>query len=169
MPAPKGNKFWEQRASHGRDTLFASPELLWEAAVEYFKWCDDNPMIEYDYRGKDATPVEIKKPIPYTMQGLCFYLDCNVFYFNQFEKAIKERKAEGKSKDTDEGFSLVISRIRDFMFNQKLSGAAAGLFNANIIARELGLSDKQTLSNDPENPFEGGNQVVVFQLPENNR
>ena len=43
MAAPKGNKFWMLRSKHGRDKLFATPELLWDAACEYFQWCDENP------------------------------------------------------------------------------------------------------------------------------
>ena len=43
MAAPKGNQFWMLRSKHGRDKLFATPEALWEAACEYFQWCDENP------------------------------------------------------------------------------------------------------------------------------
>lgn len=42
MAAPKGNQFWMLRSKHGRDKLFATPEALWEAACEYFQWCDEN-------------------------------------------------------------------------------------------------------------------------------
>jgi hypothetical protein len=28
MAAPKGNKFWMMRSKHGRDKLFASPQLI---------------------------------------------------------------------------------------------------------------------------------------------
>ena len=28
------------------DKLFNTPELLWEAACEYFEWCVDNPLLE---------------------------------------------------------------------------------------------------------------------------
>ena len=41
MAAPKGNQFWMLRSKHGRDKLFATPEALWEAACEYFQWCDE--------------------------------------------------------------------------------------------------------------------------------
>jgi hypothetical protein len=61
MGAPKGNQFWKLRSKHGRDTLFESPEKMWEAACEYFQWCDDNPLLEIDFRGKDATQVTIPK------------------------------------------------------------------------------------------------------------
>ena len=41
--APKGNQFWKLRSKHGRDKLFATPDLLWEAACEYFAYCDKHP------------------------------------------------------------------------------------------------------------------------------
>ena len=37
------------------------------------------------------------------------------------------------------------------MFEQKFAGAAVGLFNANIIARDLGLTDKQEIKMDNAN------------------
>ena len=46
MSSPACNQFWKQRSKHGRDMLFASPTLLWEAACEYFEWCEDNPITE---------------------------------------------------------------------------------------------------------------------------
>lgn len=134
MPAPKGNQFWKLRAKHGRDKLFASPELLWEAACEYFTWCDENPWTRQEWVGKDAYEVQRNLPRPYTIQGLCLYLDANVQYFNDFERGLKEKP--------DQGFSTIISRIRETIFTQKYEGAAVGIFNHNIIARDLGLVDK---------------------------
>ena len=43
--ANTGNEGWRNRSKHGRDTLFAFPPLMWEAACEYFKWCDENPFV----------------------------------------------------------------------------------------------------------------------------
>lgn len=146
MAAPKGNQFWKLRSKHGRDKLFATPQLLWEAACEYFDWCDKNPLIEIDFKGKDAIKVELPKMRPYTMQGLCIYLGCNTKYFFDFEKRINQRKGR-ISKD----FSEIITRIREVVYNQKFSGAAAGFLNPNIIARDLGLSEK--ISGDKESPL----------------
>ena len=129
--APKGNQFWKLRSKHGRDKLFATPKLMWEAACEYFQWCDDNPLIEIDFMGKNITRVEKPKMRPYTLQGLCLYLDCSISYFREFKK--------GCPKD----FLSVITRIEEIIYNQKFSGAAAGFLNPNIIARDLGLVDKQ--------------------------
>lgn len=46
MAAPKGNRFWEARSSHGRNPKFESPEALWAACCEYFEWVEANPLWE---------------------------------------------------------------------------------------------------------------------------
>ena len=156
MAAPKGNQFWKIRSKHGRDKLFATPKLMWEAACEYFQWCDDNPFYETEQAKSVSKPfkdketgevtfpeqfVKLPKMRPYTIQGLCLYLDCNVLYFNQFENNLKD-KVDSESKD----FSIITTRIRETIYNQKFSGAASGFLNASIIARDLGLADKQEMS-----------------------
>ena len=133
MAAPEGNEFWKLRSKHGRDKLFDSPELLWEAACEYFKWCEDHPLIEIDYKGKDADKVEIPKMRAFTLTGLCLYLGCNTAYFRSFKS---------QNKDKEEDFNTVITRIEETAYTQKLVGAAAGFLNPNIISRDLGLVDK---------------------------
>lgn len=130
--APKGNNFWELRSKHGRDLLFASPELLREAAVEYFEWCTKHPLIEIDFRGSLLKRIRIPKMRAFTMHGLCSYIDCNTNYFRTF-------KAQQPS---NEGFNMVILWIEETVYNQKFTGAAAGFLNANIISRDLGLADK---------------------------
>ena len=83
MAAQKGNKFWELRSKHGRDKLFASPKLLWVAACEYFKWCDENPLQEqklFAYQGSiEKGNANLMRA--YTMSGLCLYLKCSESYF----------------------------------------------------------------------------------------
>lgn len=136
MGAPEGNQFWKIRSKHGRDKLFESPELLWEAACEYFEWCEAHPLIEIDFKGKDADEVRIPRMRPFTMQGLCLYLGCNHGYFNDFEKALKPEEKD---------FSATVTRIRETIYNQKFTGAASGFLNPNIIARDLQLTDKKEL------------------------
>lgn len=153
MSAPVGNQFWKQRSKHGRDTLFSTPEKMWEAACEYFEWCDKNPLIEVVHDklkvngvGDELKFIDIPKMRPYTIQGLCLYLDCNTQYFNQF-------KSSEKAKEQD--FSFVITRIEEIIYNQKFSGAAAGFLNPNIIARDLGLADKKDVAVSVEQPLFG--------------
>lgn len=129
------NQFWKQRSKHGRDKLFATPELLLEAAQEYFQWCDDNPLQEeklFHYQGVVSKETQSKMRA-YTITGLCLYLGCSTEFFRNFEQNNKNAK----------DFMPIIKAIMETMYNQKFTGAAADMLNANIIARDLGLSDKQ--------------------------
>ena len=130
MSAPIGNQFWKQRTKHGRDKIFSSPEALWEAAIEYFEYTDSRKWNVVDYKGKDIERVEIPTDTPYTLHGLCIFLDVNTAYFRQF-------------KDDSKDFSTVITRIEEIIYTQKFEGAAVGAYNANIISRDLGLADKR--------------------------
>ena len=136
--APLGNRFWEMRSKHGRDKLFSSADLLWEAACEYFQWCEDNPWYKIDFKGKDAEEVKIPTARPFTIQGLCRFLDCSSSYFREFK-----RSPPKDSKD----FLTVITRIEETIYQHKFEGAVVGAFNANIISRDLGLADKQHIEN----------------------
>lgn len=148
MGAPKGNQFWKLRSKHGRDKLFATPELLWEAACEYFEWCEENPLLEeqliktkVDRDSESVDSYKCNKMRPFTLHGLCLYLDCNTMYFSQFANSL-----DGKTDQLSKDFSFVVTRIRETIYNQKFSGAAAGFLNANIIARDLGLKDTTELN-----------------------
>lgn len=135
MAAPKGNQFWKLRSKHGRDKLFETPELLWEAACEYFQWCQDNPLYEmkaFMYQG-EIVKTELPKMRAMTLGQLCFYLHCNESYFRNFKIQLPEG---------EEDFNAVIKEIEEVIYSQKFQGAAADLLNPNIIARDLGLSDK---------------------------
>ena len=130
------------RATHGRAKIFTTPQDMWEAACEYFQYCEDNPLISIEYNG--GKRVRIPKMQAFTMQGLCLFLDCNTKYFNDFEAAL-----DVKNNETHKDFSEIVTRIRETIYSQKFRGAAAGFLNANIIARDLGLADKSELRAAP--------------------
>ena len=165
--------FWKLRSKHGRDTLFETADLLWEAACEYFQWCDENPWIKKDFKGKDATEVDIPTARPYTLTALCLYLDCSESYFREFRRQIRLRKEEGYSDDKegkkiakkDEDFLTVISRIDRTVYSQKFEGAAVGAFNANIISRDLGLVDRKDIKSDDE-PLSNDVKVTIVKPDE---
>jgi len=141
MAAPIGNQFWKMRSKHGRDKLFASPQLLWEAACDYFEWCESNPLYEtkaFAFQGV-VTTEELPKMRAMTMSQLCFYLNCNEAYFRTFKAQLPDGEID---------FNTVIKDIEQIVFNQKFQGAAADLLNSNIIARDLGLTDKQEVKTD---------------------
>lgn len=131
MPAPKGNQFWRARSKHGRDKIFKTPADLWEACVEYFDWIEANPLQEvqaFAYQG-----MVTKEPLPkmraMTLTGLRLFIDVTAETWLRYKS----------NKD----FCEVITQAEEVIYNQKFTGAAAGLLNPNIIARDLGLVDKK--------------------------
>lgn len=129
MPAPKGNRFWEARSTHGRKPLWEDPQELLEAAVEYFEWVYQNPLIDYKpmLENGQITNADIPKMRAMTLEGLSVFLGIS-------------RKSWDNYRAKDD-FLPVIDIIEDTIRTQKLEGAAAGLLNANIIARDLKLRD----------------------------
>ncbi len=134
MAAPVGNKFWTARSSHGRNPIFATPDDLWAACVEYFDWVEANPLYEakpFAYQG-DVKIENVAKMRAMTISGLCIFLDIG----RQTWQAYTER----------DDFRDITTRVEEIIRTQKFEGASAELLNANIIARELGLADKSELS-----------------------
>jgi hypothetical protein len=155
MSAPKNNQFWKMRSKHGRDKLFVTPKLLWDAACEYFQWCEDNPL--YEMKGFAFQGVVTKEKFPkmraMTLSGLCFYLNCNEAYFRTFKAQLP--------KD-EQDFNTVITDIEKTIYRQKFEGAAADLLNANIIARDLGLKEHSELTG-----ADGKDLINVTFIPKN--
>lgn len=132
--APNGNEFWKARAKHGREAIFSDPEILWQACEEYFEWVETNPLLEPDlvkFQGA-ATVVNIPRPRPFTVSGLCLFLEIDQTTWAEYRK--------------NELLSETAARVDAVIKTQKFEGAAAGIFNPNIIARDLGLADKQHVS-----------------------
>lgn len=149
MAAPKGNKFWEARSSHGRAPIFKTPDDLWSACVEYFQWCEDNPLQEaIVYQGVLNT--DQSKPLmrAMTISGLCLFLDIDKTTWENYRQK--------------EDFFRITTRAEAIIYNQKFAGASAGLLNANIIARDLGLSDKSELTGKDGGPMQ--HSVIAAEM-----
>ena len=131
MQFQKGNKFWLARSSHGRNPIFGDPEQLRNACYEYFEWVEENPLYEekiFHSQGM-ITKDTVTKMRAMTVSGLCLFLD------------ICENTWANYKKQPD--FLSITLEVEKVIYNQKFAGASADLLNANIIARELGLADKQ--------------------------
>lgn len=131
MAAPKGNRFWEARSSHGRNPIFKTPDDLWTACLEYFEWVEANPLYEakaFAYQG-----VVVQEPVAkmraMTITGICNFLDISEDAWAMYR---------GR-----QDFIGVVTKAEKVIRQQKFEGASADLLNPNIIARDLGLADKQ--------------------------
>lgn len=142
MPAPKGNKFWEARSSHGRKPKFKTAAPLWSACCQYFQWVEDNPLWENKVSQFQGSPVDmpVARMRAMTISGLCIFLDID--------------QSTWRSYRDKKGFSSVITRVEEIIYTQKFTGAAADLLNPNIIARDLGLSDKSQVQVGVTDSFE---------------
>lgn len=130
MSAPIGNRFWEARSSHGRNPRFPNPDALWEACLEYFEWVEENPLQEekmFQFQGTIVRDT-VSKMRAMTIGGLCVFLDIT-----------HQSWIDYRNRDD---FFEVVTRVEEIIRTQKFTGAAADLLNANIIARDLGLSEK---------------------------
>jgi len=135
MEFTEGNKLWQNRLNSGRKYFFKTPDAMWEAACGYFQWCDDHPILKCIGGGPRYQPdTYIPKLRAYTLQGLCYYLGCTDKYFNHFEKGL-----EGKTDEVSEEYLRILSMIRNVIYEQKFTAAAAGELNPSLIARELNL------------------------------
>ncbi len=118
----------------GRPPRYTDPAELLKDAYEYFKWCDETPIEQHDVRGKEAVDVYVKHTRPYSIHGMCVFLCVSTIWWTEFKKS--------KVYTDTHGFPIVFQLIEDIVRTQKFDGAAVGMFNANIISRDLGLIDK---------------------------
>ena len=133
--ALKGNHFWKLRTKHGRDKAFI-PETLALAANEYMEFCADNPLISKElvkFKG-GSTLAEVPKMRAPTLKGLFVFLHISEATWNNYKKM-------DDYKDTCESIS-------NMLHDYKLQGAAADLFNSNIITRDLQLAEHTKLTAD---------------------
>ena len=116
MAAPLGNEYWKLRARSGPPFKYEDPKDLWADCLKYF-----------EVRG-DLTWNETS--LPFTLASLCIFLDIT-----------QKTWCEWRSERDD--LREVITRVDEIIRDQKLTGAMVGAYNHNIVARDLGLADKQ--------------------------
>lgn len=144
MAAPKGNQFWKLRAKQSKKALFESPELLLKSAYEYFEWCDKNNWHKSEpiKSGSECGRI-IDTPVtrPYSISGLCTYLNCSQYHFNKLKKNCNKELLD------------VINRIENIIETQQFEGAVTGIFNASIILRKLGLKEQTDITTNGDSLF----------------
>jgi hypothetical protein len=128
-----------------------SSDKLWELFLNYVKHERDNPMFKTEYVGKDGNLVKTPLETPITFEGFECYL--------QDQGIINDLGDYSSNKDGRYSeYATIITRIKQNCFVHNFKGASVGLFNANIIARKLGLVDKK------ETEMKGG--LNIPQLPD---
>lgn len=135
MAAPKGNRFWEARSTHGRNPIYGTAEQLQDACQQYLEWNADNPLYKVHVTAFQGVVSQESVPVmrAMTIGAMCLFIGIDVSTWREW-------------KATRKDFSAVIREVEQAIFQQKFEGASADLLNANIIARDLGLADKTELT-----------------------
>lgn len=124
-------RIWEVGAKMvGKPPCFKSPEEMLERAIKYFEWCEENPLNEHKIFAQQGMIIdgEVKRKRAYTQAGLCLFLGISEDTWRNY----RDKKPE---------YFEVTKFITDVIYEEKFVGSAAGLYNQNIIARDLGLKD----------------------------
>lgn len=132
MNFPQGNQLWKLRELKGNPVKYTPEELLKKAA-EYFDWLNENPIISTKGAHYQGEPMELEttKPRAPTTGGFCSFATMSL------QTYLNYRSAEGY-----EAYFDIVAQIDNAIISCKIEGAAADVFNSNIIAREVGLADK---------------------------
>lgn len=132
MGFAKGNQLWKLAGDRlGRPRKYETSADLWNACLDYFQWVEDNPLWEaklVSFQG-ESTIEKIPKMRAMTLGGLTVHLGiCDDTWRNW--------------RSPEHDFFGITREVDEIIREQKFSGAAAELLNPNIIARDLGLTDK---------------------------
>ncbi|SFF17020.1 DNA-packaging protein gp3 [Sulfitobacter brevis] len=127
-----GNTIWQGRSTFGRNREYEDAQSLWQACCAYFQWAHDTPLYEAKILSSGQT-VPAAKMRAFTQKALCLHLRISEETWRTW-------------RNTRPDMAEVIQTVDDVIYSQKFEGAAAGLLNANLISRELGLADRQELT-----------------------
>lgn len=131
---PEGEELWKValRRQYGR-MAHHDPQTLLEGVCGYFNWLQSNALEEaklVSYEGV-STLERIPRMRAPTLAGLCMYLGIS-----------REAWASKRRNPPSDQIADVIEFAESYMYEQKFTGAAAGLLNASIVSKDLGLVDK---------------------------
>lgn len=123
---PVKKKNWVFRLNHGSPKKFTPKELI-EEFVAYSDFCYNNPIMVAQLYQKTGELINVPKARVMTIKGFCLYAGMTESTFAFYLK--------------DELYAEICEIIRDAIYNNKYEGAVAGVFNSNVVIRDLGLND----------------------------
>ena len=114
LTSPPQAKKIQKKSGRPRKPGNWTAALLNERAREYFAKCDGRTKTIF---AKDAGPVEIPNPAPYTIEGLCDYLDITRYQFSAWCKK-------------DDAIGIRAQKIHNKITANRVTGALDGTQNS---------------------------------------
>lgn len=133
MAAPKGNRFGVDCETFVKPKSY-NPEEWVKKFVEYLEYMDEKVWnVKHPIKGGDmaGTVMDVPVSTPLSIRSFCVFAGISVDTFSNYEK----------SKGYEDYFG-VTTRMRTVIEANQLEGATVGAYNANIVARLLGLAEK---------------------------
>lgn len=106
----------------------SAAEDLWNDAVEYFMWCEANPIYIEDIVKQTGQMTTYSKPRPFNLPALCLHCGITVQYINDMYK----NEAAG-------AYHLVAQKILQVIYSQNFEFAMVGIFSPNMTIKKLNL------------------------------
>lgn len=115
-----------------------TPDELYSHFEAYKDFCKSSPKKENFYSSKLDKEVSVSREVPLTWNGLEIYLRRKgiIAKLDDYQSNKDGRYSE---------YAAIIRTIGIEIYEDKFAGAAAGIFQHNIIARDLGLADQKTV------------------------
>ena len=133
MPAPKGNEYWRLVENLGKPAAYTPDELLQEGKL-YIEWAESNPL--YETKAFASNGIVVTENIPkmraMSVLGFCVFANITSSMYYRYRD--------------NEAYRCICEALEGAFRNQKFEGASAGLLNAAIISRDLGLVDKSEVN-----------------------
>lgn len=123
----------------GLTKYIETPEKLWELWCQYKDYCKDNPIRTVDYKGKDATYVEIPVERPRSIERFAEWCRDNG-HIEDISDYIYNKK--GMYND----YSHICTRIMQERSGQQIEYGLTGHYNANLTARLNQIADNQNVN-----------------------
>ncbi|MDP8202386.1 MAG: terminase small subunit [Candidatus Tenebribacter burtonii] len=119
-----------------------TPEILYELFNKYKTYCKANPKKKNQFNSKLGKEVSISREVPLTWNGFEIWLRNNKVIVR-----LDDYKSNKEGRYTE--YADIIHDINTEIYEDKFTGAVVGIYQHNIIARDLCLKDRKDLtSND---------------------
>ena len=142
----------------GKNKYIETPLKLLELFEHYVKHTKSNPRVENVLYQKTGEIIAIPRETPLSWIGFENWL-----FKNDIITELKSYEQNENKSYTE--YLPIITRIKGFIYQDKVEGASVGIFNASIIARELGLKEQTDITSGGEKVQTtivwGGNEIKV--------
>lgn len=146
----EGMAYNDFQESNPTPRKFKTPSELWDKAVKYFEWCARTPLLE-----QHATKMKVGDGVEeieyYNMDKKRYMSKTSLCLFLGMDRRNFARKYE--SGEYGQAYKEVCEAISAVILDDQMTGAAAGLYNPMIVARHVGLIDKQEVKQELTNDF----------------